>query len=66
VEGRTALRRGDGEAAATALRSALGLWRGPALDGLPTYPRLLAEVTRLDHLRLDMIEDRLEAELALG
>jgi len=27
---------------------------------------VLAEIARLDHLRLDVIEGRLEAELALG
>jgi hypothetical protein len=53
--GRTALRRGDGEAAARALRSALGLWRGSPLDGLPTYPWVLADAARLDHLRLDLM-----------
>jgi DNA-binding SARP family transcriptional activator len=65
-QGRAGLRRGDGEAAATALRSALDLWRGPPLDGLPSYPWVLAEVARLDRLRLDVIEDRLDAELFLG
>ncbi|HKN46059.1 MAG TPA: AfsR/SARP family transcriptional regulator, partial [Propionibacteriaceae bacterium] len=65
-EGRAVLRRGDGETAATTLRSALDLWRGPPLDGLPSYPWVLAEVARLDHLWLDVIEDRLDAELFLG
>jgi predicted ATPase/DNA-binding SARP family transcriptional activator len=66
VEGRAALRAGDASAAAAVLRSALGLWRGPPLDGLPTHPWVLAEVARLEHLRLDVVEDRVEAELALG
>jgi DNA-binding SARP family transcriptional activator len=66
AQGRAALRREDLQAAATALRSALRLWRGSPLDGLPTYPWVLAEIARLDHLRLDVIEDRLAAELALG
>jgi hypothetical protein len=55
TDGRTALRLGDGEAAARALRSALGLWRGPLLDGLPIYPWVLADAARLDHLRLDLM-----------
>jgi DNA-binding SARP family transcriptional activator len=55
LQGGTALRRGDGEAAARALRSALGLWRGSPLDGLPTYPWVLADAARLDHLRLDLM-----------
>jgi predicted ATPase/DNA-binding SARP family transcriptional activator len=66
VDGRAALRREDAGAAVAALRSALGLWRGPPLDGLPAQPWVLAEVTRLEHLRLDVVEDRIEAELALG
>ncbi len=65
-EGRAALRRGDASAAVAALRSALGLWRGPPLDGLPAQPWVLAEVARLEHLRLDVVEDRIEAELTLG
>jgi DNA-binding SARP family transcriptional activator len=52
--------------AATTLRSALSLWRGPPLDGLPSYPWVLAVSARLENLRLDVTEDRLEAELALG
>jgi len=55
LQGGTALRRGDGEAAARALRSALGLWRGSPLDGLPIYPWVLADAARLDHLRLDLM-----------
>jgi predicted ATPase/DNA-binding SARP family transcriptional activator len=66
VDGRAALRREDASAAVAALRSALGLWRGPPLEGLPTHPWVLAEVARLEHLRLDVVEDRVEAELALG
>jgi predicted ATPase/DNA-binding SARP family transcriptional activator len=41
---------------------ALSLWRGPALDGLADPPR----AARLAELRLAAIEDRVEAELALG
>ncbi len=55
LQGGTALRRGYGEAAARALRSALGLWRGSPLDGLPTDPWVLADAARLDHLRLDLM-----------
>jgi predicted ATPase/DNA-binding SARP family transcriptional activator len=66
AEGRTGLRLGDSRVAATTLRSALSLWRGPPLDGLASYPWVLAETARLENLRLDVIEDRLEAELALG
>jgi DNA-binding SARP family transcriptional activator len=66
VEGRAALREGDATAAGTALRSALDLWRGPHWTGSPTHSWLLAEVARLEHLRLDVVEDQGEVELALG
>src|SRR4029450_7650866 len=59
-------RRGGRGAGPWALRSPLGLWRGPPLDGLPAQPWVLAEVARLEHLRLDVVEDRIEAELPLG
>jgi predicted ATPase/DNA-binding SARP family transcriptional activator len=58
--GRSALTIGDAAGAAETLRRALDLWRG-----LPTdLPDL--EVVRLDELRLTALEDRIDAELALG
>ena len=56
----------DSAAAADAYRTALGLWRGPALDDLSGHPSLRAEISRLEELRLAATEDLLEAELALG
>ncbi|MFF8451191.1 ATP-binding protein [Streptomyces leeuwenhoekii] len=62
-EGRAALAAGDPARAAARLREALALWRGPALAALPgTHP----EVTRLTELRLAAVQDRIEADLALG
>ena len=49
--------------AAEELRAALSLWRGPALGGLPG---LAAEATRLEERRLTAIEERIDADLALG
>ncbi|WP_433306143.1 BTAD domain-containing putative transcriptional regulator [Actinoplanes sp. CA-030573] len=46
--------------------AALGLWRGPPLDGLPGYAWVQAEQARLERLRLDAIEDHIDAGLALG
>jgi WD40 repeat protein/DNA-binding SARP family transcriptional activator len=45
---------------------ALGLWRGPALADLADHPSLLAEAARLDDLRLEAQEHRMEGLLASG
>ena len=65
-EGRAALAEGDPARAATALHNALGLWRGPALADLAFEPFAQAEIGRLDSLRLAAMEERIEADLALG
>ncbi|MEE1760195.1 AfsR/SARP family transcriptional regulator [Streptomyces sp. SP18BB07] len=62
-EGRTALTTGDHPQAAARLREALALWRGPAM---PDLPEAYGEVARLDELRLAAVQDRIEADLALG
>jgi DNA-binding SARP family transcriptional activator len=51
--------------AAGALRDALALWRGPALDGLGGSV-LDAAARRLEEQRLACLEQRLELDLALG
>jgi predicted ATPase/DNA-binding SARP family transcriptional activator len=66
AEGRQALAAGDRQRAATLLREALELWRGPALADAGDAPFVKAQVARLDELRLAAIEDRAEAELGLG
>jgi predicted ATPase len=50
------------------LREALALWRGAAMQdvGLPDSTAFDAAVTRLEGLRLTAMEDRFDAELALG
>ena len=48
------------------LREALGLWRGPPLADLAYEPFARAAVERLEELRLAALEERIEAELALG
>ena len=65
-EGRDALAEGDPARAATALHNGLGLWRGPALADLAFEPFAQAEIGRLDALRLAAVEERIEADLALG
>jgi predicted ATPase/DNA-binding SARP family transcriptional activator len=65
MAGRGALRR-DPLEAATALRQALVLWRGPALADAATAPFTAPTVARLEELRLSALEDRIEADLASG
>ena len=52
--------------AAALLRDALALWRGPPLADLGGHRTLLTDVQRLGELRIDAIEDRLAADLAIG
>jgi len=56
----------DPATAARALRDALAIWRGEPLADLATELSLQPEIERLSGLRLAAIEDRSEAELALG
>jgi predicted ATPase/DNA-binding SARP family transcriptional activator len=59
--GRSALTIGDAAGAAETLSAALELWHGPEPADLPQ-----AETIRLEELRLTAMEDRIDAELALG
>jgi DNA-binding SARP family transcriptional activator len=52
--------------AAQLLREALGLWRGPALADLTETSAARSEIRRLEELRLSALEQRCEADLALG
>ena len=52
--------------AAALLQTALSLWRGEPLADFTFEPFAQAEITRLTELRLTALEDRIEAELALG
>jgi Bacterial transcriptional activator domain/NB-ARC domain len=57
------------EAAAEGFRTALALWRGPALAGIagdgPSV-RLSLAATRLEERRRSVLEERLEVDLTLG
>jgi class 3 adenylate cyclase len=66
AEGREALAAGDAAAASTILRDALALWRGPALADFTYEPFAQTEIARLEELRLVALEERIEADLALG
>jgi serine/threonine protein kinase/WD40 repeat protein len=48
------------------LSEALELWRGPALADLAAEPSLSGEIARLEELRLQAIEERIDALLELG
>jgi DNA-binding SARP family transcriptional activator len=48
------------------LRDALELWRGPPLADLAYEPFAQAEIARLEEMRVAAVEDRIEADLALG
>jgi len=56
---------GRPERAAPNLRTALGLWRGPALADVPARFAVV-EARRLEELRLAALEKLMEAEFALG
>lgn len=47
------------------LNEALALWRGPVLDGV-TMDTWRAELAHLEERRLDVLEQRVELDLALG
>ena len=64
-QGHHRLRSGEREAAVERWRAADDLWRGPALAGLD-QGRLQAEALRLEEMRLQAVEARVSAELALG
>jgi DNA-binding SARP family transcriptional activator len=63
---RSALAAGRAEEAAAALREALGLWRGRALADVAGEEFARGEAERLEELRLVALEERIEADLALG
>ncbi|MGZ4290873.1 MAG: nSTAND1 domain-containing NTPase, partial [Gaiellaceae bacterium] len=66
AEGREALATGDAAAAAEALHAAERLWEGRPLADLELEPFARVEVERLEELRLAAVEQRVDAELALG
>lgn len=66
ADGRAALAAGEAGVAADALARALSIWRGPALADFTYEPFAQAEIARLEELRLSAVEERIEADLALG
>ena len=60
------LRRADDDAARRRLTEVLALWRGPAAPELSHRPAVVADVARLEDLRLVALESLFESRLALG
>jgi DNA-binding SARP family transcriptional activator len=65
-EGSKALAAGKPDVAVERLQRALALWRGPALADLQSEPFASAAAARLEDQRISALEQRLEADLALG
>ena len=65
-QGRRANADGMPQQASMALREALGLWRGAALADFAYESFARVEIERLEELRLTALEERIDADLALG
>ncbi len=63
---RAARRSGQPGRICAAAAEALAQWRGPAFADVRETPYGAVEAARLESLHLDLLTDRLEAELALG
>jgi YVTN family beta-propeller protein len=66
AEGRRAFAAGQPGEAADTIREALSLWRGAALAEFAYDSFAQVEIDRLEELRLAAVEERVEADLALG
>ncbi|MBB5957444.1 DNA-binding SARP family transcriptional activator [Saccharothrix tamanrassetensis] len=64
--GRTELAADRVDSAASVLRDALEVWRGPALTDVPAGPLLRSEIVRLEERRKSTLELRVAADLRLG
>jgi peptide/nickel transport system substrate-binding protein len=65
-EGRRLREEGEDARAAGLLREALALWNGPPLADFTYEPFAQTEIPRLEELRLAALEERIDADLALG
>ena len=66
AEGKTALEEGEAARSADLLRQALALWRGPALADIAFTIADRTELDRLEEEWLSAVEERIDADLALG
>lgn len=65
-EGREALASSEPAEAARILRAGLALWRGPPLADFTYEAFAQAAIAQLEELHLGAVEERVEADLALG
>jgi DNA-binding SARP family transcriptional activator len=65
-EATRALATGDARTATRLLADALDVWRGPPLADLAHEPFAQIPIERLEEIRLAALEQRVDAELALG
>jgi DNA-binding SARP family transcriptional activator/DNA-binding beta-propeller fold protein YncE len=66
TQARDRMAEGESEAASRVLQDALACWRGPTLAGLPLESFGREEVAQLDELRLTVLMDRIDCDLAQG
>ena len=66
AEGRRALQAGDARVASDRLRDALALWRGPPLEEFAYERFAQGDIATMEEARLAALEDRIDADLALG
>lgn len=66
AEGRRLLDDGNAAAAASSIREALGLWRGPALSDFAYEEFAQDEIRRLEALRVDALDVSASAQISLG
>jgi YVTN family beta-propeller protein len=65
-EGRQLRQDGEDPRAAEILREALALWNGPPLADFTYELFAQSEIPRLEELRLEALEERIDADLAVG
>ena len=66
ADGRRLLADDQPAKAAAALAEALSLWRGPPLTEVAYESFAQREIARLEEIRLEVLEERIQADLALG
>jgi DNA-binding SARP family transcriptional activator/tetratricopeptide (TPR) repeat protein len=66
LSGQRGIAEGKLEAAINQLSEGLALWQGSVAADVPQSPTVIAEITRLDQLRLTAFEVRFGAQLDLG
>jgi YVTN family beta-propeller protein len=66
ADGRRTLESGDPRAAGERLGEALALWRGPPLSEFAYEQFAQSEIARLEEVRLETLEDRIDTDLAAG